>query len=367
MTIPFYKPHINKEEKDAVLRVLRTSVLSRGEETEKFEKEFAKYTKKKYAIAVNSGTSGLHLLVRIMGWKKGDEIITTPFSYIASSNVLLFENVTPVFVDIDSKTLNIDPLKIEEKITPRTKGILLVHILGLPADYEAIKKIKNKYQLRITQDACETIGRPNNNFLVTKLGEATVYGFHENKQLTSGGEGGMIVTDDPIIAQKCWSMRNQGRSTEKDWIKHVILGFNFRMTEIQAAFGRSQLRKMDKILKRREEISNIYSSLLKDINQLAIPYHSKHNKRSWFFFFITLLNPKDRDKVCKILADQKIGFSTNFFPPIYAFPMYVKYAQGNFPNTELISKTLLALPTFYDMKDKEVKRVVATIRSAFLK
>ncbi|MEK7172389.1 MAG: DegT/DnrJ/EryC1/StrS family aminotransferase [Patescibacteria group bacterium] len=367
MTIPFYKPHISKEEEDAVSRVLRTSVLSRGEETEKFEKEFAKYTKKKYAIAVNSGTSGLHLLVRIMGWKKGDEIITTPFSYIASSNVLLFENVTPVFVDIDSKTLNINPLKIEEKITLRTKGILLVHILGLPAEYEAIKKIKDKYNLRIIEDACETIGRPNNNFLVTKLGEATVYGFHENKQLTSGGEGGMIVTDDSIIAQKCWSMRNQGRSTQKDWIKHVILGFNFRMTEIQAAFGRSQLRKMDKILKRREEISNIYSSLLKDINQLAIPYHSKRNKRSWFFFFITLLNSKDRDRVCKILTEQKIGFSTNFFPPIYTFPMYAKYAQGNFPNTELISKTLLALPTFYDMKDKEVKMVVATIRSAFLK
>ncbi len=367
MKIPLYKPHIGKEETGAVSRVLKSGKLSRGKETEDFEKEFARYTKKKYAIAVNSGTSGLHLLVRVMGWKKGDEIITTPFSYIASSNALLFENVTPVFVDIDPLTLNIDPSKIEEKITLQTKGILLVHILGLPADYDAIKKIKDKYNLQIIEDACEAIGRPADKFRVASFGEASVYAFHENKQLTSGGEGGMIVTDNPIIAQKCWSMRDQGRSTEKEWVKHVTLGFNFRITEMQAAFGRAQLKKIDRILKRRKEISDMYSLLLKDSDQLITPYYSIAYNRSWFFYFVIFPDFETREKVCLLLAKYKIDFSTNYFPPIYSFPMYSDYANDGFPNTEKASKTLLVLPTFYDMKDGEIKRVVTIIKLALKK
>ena len=176
--IPLYKPNIEKKEIKAVLRVLRSGKLSRGKEIDKFEKEFAIYTKQKYAVAVNSGTSGLHLAARSIGWKKGDEVITTPFSYIASANVLLFEGVKPIFVDIDPLTLNIDANKIEEKITANTKGILLVHTLGLPIELDRVSELKRKYKLRIVEDVCEAIGRPTNTFNVTKLGDISVFGFH---------------------------------------------------------------------------------------------------------------------------------------------------------------------------------------------
>lgn len=356
MEIPLFKPYISDNETNAVLRVLKSGKLSRGKETEEFEKEFANYIGKKYAVAVNSGTSGLHLLVRAMGWGKGDEVITTSFSYIASANALLFEGVTPIFVDIDPLTLNIDPSKIEEKITKNTKGILLVHILGLPANYEEIKRIKEKYNLQVIEDACEAIGKPDENFIVTKLGEATVYAFHENKQLTSGGEGGMIVTDDPVVAQGCWSMRDQGRSVEKDWIKNVILGFNFRITEIQAAFGREQLKIIDKMLARREEIAREYSDLLKGVKGLALPSHLISNKRSWFLYFIILESAKIRNDVHSALFNNGVTSSTNYFPPIYNFPMYADAGKGCIV-ADKISERLLALPMFYEMTSEEIQQV----------
>lgn len=361
MEIPLFKPYISDNETNAVFRVLKSGKLSRGKETEMFEKEFANYIGKKYAIAVNSGTSGLHLLVRIMGWGKGDEIITTPFSYIASANAVLFEGATPVFVDIDPLTLNIDPTKIEEKITKNTKGILLVHILGLPSNYEEITRIKEKYNLQVIEDACEAIGKPDEEFIVAKLGEATVYAFHENKQLTSGGEGGMIVTDDLAIAQRCWSMRDQGRSIEKDWMKNVILGFNFRITEIQSAFGREQLKIIDKMLARREEIAQEYSALLKEVKGLVIPFQMTPKKRSWFLYFVILESAKVRDSVHSALLSNGIESSTNYFPPIYNFPMYADAGKGCIV-TDRVSERLLSLPMFYEMTSKEIQQVSNVIK-----
>ena len=363
MNIPLYKPYISDKEVNAMSRVLKSQKLSKGNETVLFEKEFANYVGKKYAIALNSGTSGLHVLVRVLGWEKGDEIITTPFSYIASANSLLFENITPVFVDIDPNTLNIDVDKIEEKITSKTKGILLVHILGLPVNYSKIKKIKDKYKLEIIEDACEAIGKPSHNFIVTKLGKATVYGFHENKQLTSAGEGGMIVTNDPMISQKCRSMRDQGRSVKKDWINNVTLGFNFRMTEIQAAFGREQLKIINRMLNKRAEIAKEYSDLFKDVKGIITPQQMTKSKRSWFVYFIILENNKIRNKIHKTLLEKGIISSTNYFPPIYNFPMYANFKK-NCVVTEDISKKLLVLPMFYEMNKKEIKRVSDIIKDA---
>ena len=361
MKIPLYKPYISNNEVSAVSRVFKSGKLSRGVEIELFEKEFASYVGKKYAIAVNSGTSGLHILVRTLGWEKGDEVITTPFSYVASANALLFEGVTPIFVDIDSQTLNIDANKIEEKITSKTKGMLLVHILGLSVNYQEIKQLKDNYNLQVIEDACEAIGKPNDNFTVTKLGEATVYGFHENKQLTTGGEGGMIVTDDPVIAQKCWAMRDQGRSLKKDWMKYVILGFNFRMTEMQAAFGREQLKIIDKMLTRREEIAQEYSNLLNNVRGVVTPDQMTKDKRSWFVYFILLENNDARDRVYKALLDNGIASSTNYFPPIYNFPMYADYSKGC-EITDKIFERILALPMFYEMTNDEVEQVSRIIK-----
>ena len=362
MNIPLYKPYIGEEEKDAVLRVLKLGKLSRGKEVEEFEKDFAQYSGKKYAVALNSGTSGLHVLVRAMGWKEGDEIITTPFSYIASANALLFEKITPIFVDIDPLTLNIDPRKIEEKITPRTKGIILVHILGLPADIVAIKKIKEKYNLQIIEDACEAVGKTGDDFPVSKIGDASVYAFHENKQLTTAGEGGMIVTDNPEIAQKCWSMRDQGRSLKKDWINSVILGYNFRMTEMQAAFGREQLKKIGKMLAKRELLAKKYFDLLVDTKGLITPQQMSPMKRSWFLYYVIFENQKIRDRIHQALETVGVGSSTNYFPPIYNFPMYSK-CKKDCGNTEKISSKLLALPMFYEMSESDVERVVDTIKT----
>jgi perosamine synthetase len=360
--IPLYKPHVGRREIRAVWRVLKSRVLTRGKEVLKFEKEFAAFTKQKYAIAVNSGTSGLHLAVRALGWQQGDEAITTPFSFIASSNALLFEGVKPIFVDIDPRTLNIDVSKIEKKITKQTRGILLVHILGLPVDLDGIKKLKKKYNLQIIEDACEVIGRPDNVFKATKLGDFSVYSFHQNKQLTTAGEGGMITTNNHLLAQKCRSMREHGYSTKKKWLDNVILGYNYRLTEMQAAFGRAQLKYLDRILRKGEKTAQRYSQLLKEVKGITTPHSLSPGKRSWFTYFILFDKPSDRESVHQALTKADIGSSTNYFPPIYKFPMYKNYRTGVCPETEYISKRLLTLPLFYEISDQQIRKVVDIIK-----
>ncbi len=363
--IPLYRPLIRKKEKDAVLKVFSSKKLSRGGEVEEFERSFSKYTGEKYAIAVNSGTSGLHILTRCFGWKEGDEIITTPFSYIASANAILFEKATPVFADINPRTLNIDPDEIEKKITPHTKGIVLVHALGLPADYKKIERIKKKYHLQILEDACEAVGRPSKKFPVSYLGEGTVYGFHENKQITTGGEGGIIVTDNPLLARKCRAMRDQGRSLDKHWLQKVTLGFNFRMTEMQAAFGSAQLKDAHDILRERALLAKKYSSLLQNINGITTPQQLCNANRSWFVYFIKTKDARARERVRLSLKRAGIASSTNYFPPIYAFPQHAPYRRGTFPHTEDAARTLLVLPFFNGLSDAEIKRNVHVIKKAF--
>lgn len=363
MNIPLYKTDITKKEIEAVNRVLESGKLSRGSQVERFEEDFAKYVGKKYAIAVNSGTSGLHIAVRALGWKKGDEVITTPFSYIASSNSLLFESVKPVFVDIDPNTLNIDLKQIEEKITPNTKGLLMVHIFGLPIDYKGLEKIKNKYNLQIIEDSCEAIGRVDENFVVSRIGDLSVYGFYENKQMTSGGEGGMIVTDNQELADLCRSMRDQGRSNKKDWINNVILGFNFRMTEIQSAFGIEQLNRLDLNLTRREQIAEKYSKYLSSVDCIKTPHDLvSDKKRSWFVYFIILKDNKLRDLLHSELKKFGVETSTNYFIPIIKFPAY-DFCDEYFPAAEDISNKILVLPLFNEMTDDQVVYVTESIKN----
>lgn len=364
MNIPLFQPHFGENELAAVSRVLESKKFSRGAETENFEQEFAKYVGKEYAVSLNSGTSGLHVLVRAFGWQEGDEVITTPFSYIASSNSLLFEKVTPVFVDIDPNTLNIDVSKIEEKISPRTKGILVVDILGLPVNPTPIRALAKKYNLKVIEDACEAVGRSSLEFPVGNSGDASVYGFHENKQLTTLGEGGMIATNDAELAARCRAMRDQGRSNSKNWIENVTLGFNFRMTEIQAAFGRAQLACMDDHLLRREEIAKEYSRLLSDMPTLKTPQELCAQLRSWFVYFVVLENEDVRRRIHEHLRLQGVQTSTIYFPPIYNFPMYRGLKNGLFPNTEKISKTLLVLPTYYTLSKEQIEYISNEIRQA---
>ena len=355
MKIPLYKPYLSNNEVSAVSRVFKSRKLSRGVEIELFEKEFASYVGKKHAIAVNSGTSGLHILVRTLGWKKGDEVITTPFSYIASANALLFEGITPVFVDIDPQTLNINANKIEEKITSKTKGMILVHILGLPVNYQKIKQLKDKYNLQVIEDACEAIGKPDDDFIVTKLGEAIVYGFNENKQLTTGGEGGMIVTDDSTIAQRCMAMRDQGRSLKKDWVRHVILGFNFRMTEIQAALGISQFSRGDKFISLRRKIAEYYNKQLAGCD-VEFPF-IKNGKTHIYDRY--LIRVKSASRLISELQKRGVEAKRSVYKPLH---WYVGLDKRLFPNMEEVYRRAVTLPIFPELSMNKARYVIKQVK-----
>ncbi len=363
MKIPLYKAHLSTEDILKVSSFLKTQKkLSRGEKVSQFENKFAKYVKTKYAIATNSGTSALHLAVRSLNLKQGDEVITTPFTYIASVNCLKYENVSPVFVDIDPNTLNINVDLIESKITENTKAILIVNIFGLPVNNrEVIKNLKEKYNLWIIEDSCESIGSPSLEFPVGYFSDISVYGFHENKQLTTGGEGGMLVTNNKKIADTVLSMSNQGRSNKKNWVDKVILGYNYRMTEMQAVIGISQLKNINKVLKIRENIAKkYYLSLPKD----KCPQSKVTQKRSWFFFFMFCSNTKDRDKLYNYLMSKNISVAKHYFVPIYKFPMY-RNLKDTFMHCENMSTRILVLPTYVDLKEKEIKFISTCINKYY--
>jgi len=363
--IPLYKPYIRKEEKTAVLRALNSGVLSRGKEIDGFEKSFAKLVGKKYAVAVNSGTSALHLLVRYNKWTIGDEVITSPFSFISSSNVLLYEKVKPVFVDIDPNTLNIDPVNLESKINKKTKGILLVDIFGLPAFDKKYIELKKKYNLSIVEDSCETLGVSHKHFKVGSIGETVAYGFFSNKQITTGGEGGIVTTDNKKIVDFCRSARDQGRSNKKDWLKHIILGYNYRMTEMQAAMGREQLKRFNYFTKERNKIANKYNTLLSGIPDIKVPVGFRDKKRSWFVYFLLFKDKKTRDNVNHQLA--MAGIETQkYFPSIHLFPEFrnLGYKKGDFPVAEFISNTILILPFYVGLVDSDIEKITKIIKQS---
>lgn len=366
--IPLYKPYYDKDETSAILNVLKSGKLSRSKELVSFEKNFARYVYKKYAIAVNSGTSGLHLAVKALGLKDGDEVITTPFSFIASSNVLLYERIKPVFADINFDTFNLDPQEVIKKITPKTKAILIVHIFGLPCYTEEYKNISKKYNLPIIEDACEALGKPGEGFKINTVGELTVYGFYENKQLTTGGEGGIIVTDNKKLAEFCFSARDQGRSNEKQWLEHVIIGYNYRMTEFQAAFGNAQLQKLDKLLHQRKIIAEQYNAFLKNVSNIKLPYEDKCIERSWFTYFVTFSNSILCNKICLELKKNNIAFH-KYFPEIHLFPAYkaLGYKKGDFPICEQISNSTVALPFYVGLEKKKIEFIVKIIKSVINK
>lgn len=363
--IPLYQPTVDNEEEEAVIRVLRSKKLSKGSEIEQFENELSSFLGKKYVIAVNSGTSALHLAVKSLGWKKGDEVITTAYSFIASSNALLYEEITPIFVDIDPQTLNLNLNSVTNKITERTVGILPVHMWGFPADAKKMLELKNKYKLTILEDASQAIGKPSNLFPITQAGEITVYSFSENKQMTTGGEGGAIVTNDSNIAEFCRSLRDQGRSFEENWLDHVRLGYNYKITELQAAIGRVQLKKLPRFLEKRENLARKYTEYLKNVSGLTTPFESRNYKRSWFLYYLTFESLDLRKKVQKHLENKGIE-SRIFFPPIPSYHEFRRrgYNIGNYPIANGIYEKTLALPLFPNMREEEVIFICNEIRKA---
>ena len=347
MKIPLAKPYIGEEEVTEVTKVVKSGWLSIGPYLKKFEEEAAKFAGTKYAIAVNSGTSGLHLCVKAAGIKQGDEVITSPFSFIASSNPIIFEGGKPVFVDVDEKTYNMRPELIEEAITEKTKAILPVHIFGQSCEMDEIMKIAEEHDLKVIEDACESIGATYKGKKVGTFGESAVFAFYPNKQMTTG-EGGVIVTDSEKVTKLSRSYRNQGRGEVEEWLDHVRIGYNFRMDEMSAAVGTVQMKRLPWMIKERQRIAETYNKKLGKIDGVITQHTAPHNTNTWFVYTIRVDEGINRDKAMEYLNKNGVA-SKPYFPSLHLQPIYkelLPYKEGDFPVSEAISKSILALPFF---------------------
>lgn len=365
--IPLSRPDITQKERKAVLGVLKTPYLAMGPRLKEFEEKFANYIGVKYAIAVNSGTAGLHLLIRAFGIGKSDEVITTPFSFIASANCILYENAKPIFVDIDPNTLTIDSNKIERAITRKTKAILPVDIFGHPANWGEILKIAKKYRLTVIEDSCEALGAQYRERMCGVFGDAAVFAFYPNKQITTG-EGGMIVTNNKKIADLCRSMANQGRRIKNGkWLEHIRLGYNYRMSDINAALGINQLSRINEIIKKRFRVAKTYNQYLLKISEVNVPYVDSLVKIPWFVYVIRLskvYSRRDRDQIIRKMGAAGIQCG-NYFQCIHLQPFYRRlfgYRRGSFPVAESISDQTLALPFYNNLTKKETEYIIKSIK-----
>ena len=360
--IPLAKSDIVESDVKAVLEVLRSSTLALGPKLDAFEKNIAEYVGVRHAVATNSGTSALHLILRALGIGSGDEVITTPFSFIASSNCILFERARPVFVDIDPNTLCIDPNQIEAAITPKTKAIIAVDVFGHPADWPALERIAHRHDLVLIDDSAEALGSELGGRRCGSSGDAGVFGFYPNKQITTG-EGGVMLTNDTHIAALCRSMRNQGRGEENEWLKHVRLGYNYRMDEMSAALGLSQLSRIEEIIAARKQVADWYAAALKKVNGVEAPYVGSGVKMSWFVYVVRLsdaFSRTDRDRVMRGLRDAGIE-CRDYFSPIHLQPFYresLGTKEGDFPVTESVAARTIALPFYNRLEKRQVEYVV---------
>ena len=366
MQIPLSNPDISELEIAYVTEVLRTPNLSLGPKLVEFEQKIARFVGRKHAIAVSSGTAGLHLMIRALGIGEGDEVITSPFSFVASANCLLFERAKPVFVDINPQTFNIDVSKIEQCISPKTKAILGVDVFGLPADWDELEMIAGRHNLKLIEDSCEAFGAEYKGKKAGTFGNVAIFSFYPNKQMTTG-EGGMIVTDDSDLARLCRSMRNQGREDGDGWLEHQRLGYNYRLSDINCALGIAQLERIAEILAKRDTVARWYSERLVGWDGLRVPYSSSTAKRSWFVYVPLLAerySAKDRSKVLDGLSRKGIG-CRNYFAPIHLQKFYREsfgYGEGDFPVTESVAARTIALPFYSNLQKVQVKQVVDTLR-----
>ena len=383
--VPLSRPYLGKEEIEAVAEVLRTPFLSLGPRFREFEAMFSEYMGGHKAIAVSSGTAGLHLAVRAVGVREGDLVITTPFSFISSSNVILYERGVPLFFDIDVRTLNLDPERVRDYLKKKTRrdkegnvidiergkriaAMILVHIFGHPVDMDPFIEMSREYDIPIIEDACEALGALYKGKKAGTFGEISVFAFYPNKQITTG-EGGMVTTARDDYAELIRSMRNQGRGDNGRWLNHVRLGYNYRMDELSAALGIAQMRKLDFILKKRDEIARLYTELLSEVEGVEAPFVAPWARMSWFVYVVRLSGGIDRERVMKKLKEAGID-SRPYFPPIHLQPFYREtfgFKEGDFPVTESISKRTVALPFYTGLEPEKVRYVVDELKKAIKK
>ena len=366
--IPLSAPDITEAEIAAVVNVLRTPQLSLGPKLEAFERATADYVGANHAVAVNSGTSGLHLCIRCLGIGPGDEVIVPSFTFIAAANVIRMEQATPVFVDIDPVTLNLDPEKVEAAITPKTRAILVVHTFGRPAAMTALLDIAKRHRLRVIEDACEAIGAEDHGRKVGAIGDAGVFAFYPNKQITTG-EGGMIVTNDAEVAAMARALRNQGRGNPGEWLEHSVVGYNYRLSEMQCVLGLEQLRRIESILSRRSEVAAMYDQQLRGNPDLLLPkLHISDGRISWFVYVVRLsdrLRRHHRDAIVAALRQQGIGCG-RYFAPIHLQPAYRDLPTPNDPLTvtQHVGERTIALPFFNRISSAEVREVCGKLQDA---
>jgi perosamine synthetase len=360
MKIPLSRPDIIESDIDAVVGVLRGSQLSLGPKLAEFEDRFAAYIGAPHAVALSSGTAGLHLSLQVLGIREGDEVILPSFTFIAAANAVLYLRATPVFADIDPVTLNITADSIARVITPRTRAILLVHTFGYPAELDPILALARQHNLRLIEDACEAIGAEYRGRKVGGFGDLGVFSFYPNKAITTG-EGGVVVTRDPALARTIRALRNQGRMDHDGWLEQSLLGYNYRLPDINCALGIAQLERIERILARREAVAKRYNEILKASPHITAPEMAVANGRiSWFVFVVRLCDRfkhHGRDQVIRALTKEGIGCRP-YFPPIHSQPLYSKYGGADrLPVTEDVAFRTLALPFFNKLKDEEIEHV----------
>jgi perosamine synthetase len=359
--IPLARPVLGREEEGAVLDVLRSGQLSLGPKGPEFEQAFAARLGVEHASAVSSGTAGLHLALRAVGVSDGDEVVTSPFSFVASANVVLFERARPVFADIDPVTLNLDPDAAAAAVTDRTTAILPVHIFGYPAALPAFERLG----LPIVEDACEALGAVHADGVpVGGRGHPAVFGFYANKQITTG-EGGVVTMADSAIKERIDSERNQGRAADMGWLDHDRLGFNYRLSDIACALGLAQLTRLDRLLAGRAQVAELYRSALGGIEGLSLPCaDTGGDRRGWFVFVVQVPKEFERDTVIRQLGERGIP-SKPYMPAIHLMSFYRErfgHCEGEFPVCEDVAARSVALPFFPGMSEGQVARVAETVR-----
>jgi perosamine synthetase len=351
--IPIAKPLIGEEEINTVDKILKSGMLAHGNEVEEFEKEFTKYIGTKYATATSSGTSALDIALKSLNIMEGDEIITTPFTFIATANSILYQNAKPIFADIDEKTFNLNPDDVLEKITNKTKAIIVVHLYGHPVDIEAFKEIAEDHNLYLIEDACQAHGAEYKNQKVGSFGDVAVFSFYPTKNMTTG-EGGMIMTNNKEIKRKAEILRNHGQT--KKYL-HEELGHNMRMTNIAAAIGKVQLKKLDEFNNKRVSNAEKLTNIIKNINGLTPPYVGKVIKHVFHQYVIKVDNfGMSRDELKQYLENKGIGAAVHYPIPIHHQPLYQKlgYSKNICPISVEVAKKVLSLPVHPALSEKEL-------------
>src|SRR6202167_3410207 len=363
MNIHLSAPDITDAEIEAVVAVLRTPRLSLGPVSEQFEAAVAQYVSLPHAVAVSSGTAGLHLCIRALRIGEGDEVIVPSFAFIAAANTIRYERATPVFADIDPATLNIAPQSIEEAITPRTRAVLVVHNFGFPADVSTILEIAERHGLLVIEDACEAIGAEHRGRKAGSMGHAGVFAFYPNKQITTG-EGGMVVTRDESLARRIRALRNQGRYETDDWFQHTELGYNYRISEINCALGLAQMMRLEEILQKRAAVASAYHQRLAQYEDLTLPPLALSAGRVSWFVYVVRLDTRahlERDAVMHGLATAGIA-SGRYFAPVHLQPSYVAWRNSaNLPVTEAEASRTIALPFFNNIEAGATDMVCDTL------